>query len=380
MCGALMANEDLDLGENDNTEPNDFPPADRQIHTQAYDLSINTLKEQWDDHTLVIPKFQREYVWDNAKASRLIESLLLNIPIPVLFFAETEDAKYQIVDGHQRVYTVVRYLDNQFSLNGLKIQDEFKGLRFHQLPEREQRFLRTRTMRATIIGVDSSSAMKFEVFERLNTGGLALNAQEIRHGLNLGTFGDLLTELEKYPAFRSCLNVTKPRKRMVDQELILRFFALRDRLPLYRTPLVRFLNDYMKDHRNASASWIAEHRSTFESAMELVADVLGPAAFRVTDQSGKPAERAINRAVFEAQSIIFSVCDPMKARQNKAEVREQLGRLFSKDHFVDQIRRATGDRAKTYGRIQDVADAFSRAGVSVDLSSLGKVAYPTKSK
>ncbi len=99
-----MADDDeLELGERDDTDDSDFPPSDRQIHTQAYDLSINTLKEQWDDGTLIIPDFQREYVWDNAKASRLIESLLLNIPIPVLFFAETPEASYQIVDGHQRV-------------------------------------------------------------------------------------------------------------------------------------------------------------------------------------------------------------------------------------------------------------------------------------
>src|SRR5713101_1155740 len=169
-----MADEDLDLGERDDLDERDFPPGERLIHTQSYDLSINTLKEQWDDGILLIPEFQREYVWDNAKASRLIESLLLNIPIPVLFFAETPEAKYQIVDGHQRVYSVIRYLENQFPLSGLRIQSEFKGLRFHKLPEREQRFLRTRAMRAIIISADSSPSMKFEVFERLNTGGLAL--------------------------------------------------------------------------------------------------------------------------------------------------------------------------------------------------------------
>jgi hypothetical protein len=127
---AEVRDEDLDLGERDDTEQAEFPPSERLIHTQAYDLSINTLKEQWDDGILQIPDFQREYVWDNAKASRLIESLLLNIPIPVLFFAETADAKYQVVDGHQRIKSVVRYLENEFPLSGLRIQAEFKGLRF----------------------------------------------------------------------------------------------------------------------------------------------------------------------------------------------------------------------------------------------------------
>lgn len=232
---------DQDLGERDNDEPDDFPPADRIIHTQGYDLSINTLKEQWDEKTLLLPSFQREYVWDNPKASRLIESLLLNIPIPVLYFAETAEANYEIVDGHQRVYSIVRYLDNQFPLSGLRISQEFKGKRFHQLPTREQRFLKTRALRTIVINHDSSPSMKFEVFERLNTGGLALNAQEIRNAIYHGRLNDLLKELERGEKFRSCLATKRPRRRMVDRELVLRFLALRDDLENYRTPLIRFL-------------------------------------------------------------------------------------------------------------------------------------------
>lgn len=366
-----MAEEDLELGERDNSEPSDFPPSERQIYTQAYDLSINTLKEQWDDETLLIPDFQREYVWDNAKASRLIESLLLNIPIPVLFFAETPEAKYQIVDGHQRVYTIVRYLENQFALSGLRIQDEFKGLRFHQLPEREQRFLRTRVMRAIIIGADSSHAMKFEVFERLNTGGLALNAQEVRHGLNMGRFGKLLSELERDPAFRRCLRAPKPRKRMVDQELILRFFALRDRLPRYRTPLIRFLNDYMRENRDPSDQWLTERRLIFQQTMGLIDEVLGLSAFRVTNAAGRPTERVINRAVFEAQSLVFSACDADEARARAASLKKSLAKLFVDDEFDELIRRATGDRTRTLGRVQKTIAAFEAADVSVDLEILG---------
>ncbi len=108
-----MNDDDDDLGENDSEEALAWPPPERKVVTQSYDLSINTLLEQWDDETLVIPEFQREYVWDDRRASRLIESLLLNIPIPVLYFAETEDARYEVVDGHQRVRSVIRFLKNE---------------------------------------------------------------------------------------------------------------------------------------------------------------------------------------------------------------------------------------------------------------------------
>ena len=209
-----MADDDQDLGERDHEESVDYSDSERVIHTQGYDLSVSTLKDQWDDKILVLPDFQREYVWDNPKASRLVESLLLNIPIPPLFFSETEEAKHEVVDGYQRVYSLVRYLDNQFALSGLRISDEFKGLRFHQLPDRAQRHLRTRVIRAIIISADSSATMKFEVFERLNTGGVTLNAQEIRNAISSGKFNDMLHDLESDRNFRVCIGTPKRQARV----------------------------------------------------------------------------------------------------------------------------------------------------------------------
>src|SRR2546423_11676839 len=98
-----MTVADLDLGEFDSDEDIDFPPPERKVVTQSYDLSMQVILDQWKHETLMVPEIQREYVWDNGKASRLVESLLLNIPIPVLYFAETTSAKWEIIDGHQRV-------------------------------------------------------------------------------------------------------------------------------------------------------------------------------------------------------------------------------------------------------------------------------------
>src|SRR3982074_2992799 len=134
-------------GEEDFT----FPPAERRLVTQPLDLSVQTLIEQWENKLLLLPEIQREYVWDNGKASRLIESLILNIPIPTLYFAENLEAKYEIIDGHQRVRSIVRFLTNEFVLSGVAVLREYKGLRFHQLPEREQRFLKMRTLRIILI-------------------------------------------------------------------------------------------------------------------------------------------------------------------------------------------------------------------------------------
>lgn len=365
-----MRTADQDLGERDHDEKVEYPRSERNIHTQGYDLSLNTLKEQWDDGTLILPEFQREYVWDNAKASRLIESLLLNIPIPPLFLAETEAAKYEIVDGHQRVYSVVRYLDNQFALTGLRISSELKGLRFHKLPEREQRFLKTRVIRAIVISVDSSPTMKFEVFERLNTGGLALNAQEIRNAIYSGSLNSLLKELERTKAFRQAVGTTFPRKRMVDRELVLRFLALRGQLDEYRPPLVRFLNDYMLLHREPEEDWLAQRSNEFLSTIGAVASVFGKGAFRVIDGRGRPLERNINRAVFDAEMLVLSVADPKEAAAHKTQIRKSVGALFDDEVFTDAIQRATGNRARTLDRIRLLGKAVDEAGVAVQLGHL----------
>src|SRR5215469_11586977 len=130
-----MAEEDLDLNENDYDEEFEYAPAARRLITQSYDLSVNTLLEQWSDGTLKLPEIQRQYVWDNVRASRLIESLLLNIPIPVVYFSETEQVNYLVIDGHQRIRSIARYVRDQFALTGLKVLREFTGKYFSELPE-----------------------------------------------------------------------------------------------------------------------------------------------------------------------------------------------------------------------------------------------------
>jgi hypothetical protein len=290
----------------DDEEDFSFPPAERRVITQPLDLSVQTLQEQWTTKQLVLPDIQREYVWDNAKASRLIESLLLNIPIPVLYFAETEEAKYEIFDGHQRVRSIVNYLGGVYPLSGLAVLREYRGLRYLELPEREQRFLRMRTLRTILISIDSHPNMKFEIYERLNTGSISLNAQELRNSIYRGSFNDLLHELANFSPFRALIGTKTPRKRMVDEEAILRFFAMRERLATYKTPLKKFLNEYMGSVRSAESNQVNSYRSIFSRAVDVATTLLGQSAFRVLGSNGEPSEPAVNRALLEAQLLACS--------------------------------------------------------------------------
>ena len=362
-----------ELNEWDNDPPAPWPPPERRIQTQPYDLSINTLIEQWDDGDLIIPEFQREYVWDDSKASRLIESLLLNIPIPVLYFSETPDAKYEIVDGHQRVNSIVRYVKNSFPLKGLRIQDEFRGLRFDSLPKREQRFLKSRTMRVIVITAESHPDMKFEVFERLNTGSVALNAQEIRRAVYRGPTTKLLDELVQNRSFRLAIGRKSPRPRFVDQELVLRFLAMRANLGKYRPPLLRFLNEYLRSSNSSSSQSpsLQALADDFSRAADLVYTVFRENSFRLLDARGESAENNINRALFETEMLVLASTDPDEIVAKVNAVRQAMADLCQNSTYLDTVQRATGDRSRTFSRIMAFANSLSKCGFSVDYTALG---------
>ncbi len=352
---------DQDIGEMDSEEDFAFPPIERKVITQPIDLSVQTLAEQWHNKVLLLPDIQREYVWDNSKASRLIESLILNIPIPVLYFAETEEAKYEIFDGHQRVRSIVNYLDGIFPLSGLAVLREYRGKRFSQLPDREQRFLKMRTLRTILISIDSHPNMKFEIYERLNTGSIMLNAQELRNSIYRGSFNNLLHELAKLDTFRALIGTKTPRRRMVDEEAILRFFAMHARLGTYRTPLKKFLNEYMASVRNLDETQVAQQRDIFQKTCILTQRLLGSSAFRMLQPNGTPSESAVNRALLEAQLLACSWLDPASAPDPRVVKREIAG-LFRNEQFTDAVQRATGDRSRTLQRVRDTVAALQRAG------------------
>lgn len=346
-----------------------FPPDERKVVTQSYDLSIQTLSEKWADDSLVLPDIQREYVWDNPRASKLVESLLLNIPIPVLYFAETDDAKWEIFDGHQRIRSVVRFINNEFRLSRLAVLGELNGRRFHQLPGREQRFLLTRMMRAVVISTDSHPNMKFEIFERLNTGAIILNAQELRNSLYRGPFNDLLRSLVKDDAFRTCIGTAAPRRRMADEEFLLRFFALQAELDTYRPPLKKFLNEYMAAHQNAGRPTLDQHRRLFRRTIDRVESAFGANAFKATDSDGHATERTPNRALFDAQMLAFSwASSRADFAASRAKVIRQFSKLYDDEGFMDSISLATGDRSRTLARVRSSIRALRGAGINVRAS------------
>ncbi|MGW5785665.1 DUF262 domain-containing protein [Streptomyces sp. NPDC003757] len=339
--------------------------AERRLVTQPYDLSLATLADDIERQQLLLSiEYQRKYVWDRSKASRLIESFLLNIPVPVCYFAENPDGTYEVIDGLQRIQTVNDFLTDKFALRGISVLKEYEGQCFSDLPPREQRRLTSRTIRCIVITDDSHPDIKFDVFERLNTGSAMLGAQELRNCIYRGEFNSFLKDLAADPQFKTILGGIK-NNRMDYEELALRFFALHEELSAYRPPLRQFLNSYMRRYREQTPS--DEHVEVLTDTCSAIFEIFGSDAFRVM-RDGKLG--AFNKALFDSIAIPLAFADRDVAVVKAEEVRALRETLLQNEEFQTAIGRATADRTRMHGRIRMFADGLNRLGIPCTLPPL----------
>lgn len=341
-------------------EPLDLAVDDRKLVTQPYDLAVKGLSQDIETDRIKLKiEYQRKYVWDSGKASRLIESLLLNIPIPVCYFAEDEDGAYEVIDGLQRLTTISRYLDKKFALNGLSVLSELNGKRFDQLEPREMRRLENRTIRCIVITEDSNPDIKFDVFERLNTGAAMLTAQELRNSVYRGPFNDSLRGLAKEAAFTVLMGGTA-NTRMDHEELILRFFSLVEGVETYKPPLRQFLNSYMRQNRKTVPS--DAQIALFRDCCATIGHVMGDAPFR-----GVNSKNPVNKAVFDALMVATAYADRDEILEMAPQVKEALQHLTDDEGFKTAIGRATADRRRMLYRLRFAEDRLRSVGVTVEL-------------
>lgn len=356
-----------DTGSDVEPDPLDIIAGERRLATTAYDFSVDQLTSDVSKKRILLidVPFQREYVWDDAKASRFIESLLLNVPIPVCYFAENQDGTWEVIDGLQRSHSIVRFLAGDLRLRGLSVLGEHNGKSFNQLPARDQRRLETRTMRVVVITDESHPDIKFDVFERLNTGAVKLTPQELRNCIYRGDFNDALRELAKHSGFRTALGRSKDG-RMRDEELVLRFFALVADLAGYKPPLSQYLNEHMRTNRETQPDGASVR--LFEETMDSIAEVFSGTAFRALTE-GEPSSN-LNRALFDAVALTFAYGDRAELVSRKEEVRVIHRDLLANPSFLPLIGRATADRTRMHGRVTLFAEALSNKGFSIELPEL----------
>jgi hypothetical protein len=330
-----------------------IPPEQRRLHTETYDFSISTIYERLSvSKSIFIPEFQRRYVWTKAQASRLIESLILQCPIPVIYLSQEGDERLSVIDGNQRLQSIRKFLNNDFELTGLTAYPELDGLRFEELDPRFQRHIHNRTLRCITIMKDTHPQVKFDVFERLNTGAVELAAQELRHGLYHGKFVEWVGQMAKDPRWRELVRAGN-NKRMKAEEFLVRFLAFHTRLEQYEKPLANFLNLFTEQHRNAPANILTEFANLFERTITVITALFGDLAFAIFDpRESYKVLSPFNAALFDAEMVAVSRAN-LKPQQIKDGKRKsflaELGEMFYQEAFEQAIARATSDveRIKT---------------------------------
>lgn len=337
----------------------DLPVSQRRLITSSADFSVDTLVSMLRDRALVIPRFQRKYIWSERKASRLIESLVLQCPIPVVYLNRREDEILEVVDGNQRVTSLKRFIDGNFSLSGLTAYPELAGQEFDQLDMKLRRQIKNRTIRCVIIEPESNPKIKFDVFERLNSGSTPLSPQELRHGLYFGPFVEMLGSLASNSTFVSMCSLKNDR-RMKGDELVLRFFSLRDNFQNYQKPLSSFLSDYLALNRAMSEQEVQQRSEVFNAMIDFIKSLLGEHAFRI--RSGQGLVKKFNTAYFDAITVGFATSN-MPADGNGAisenAIRMALDAVAENDGFRASTLRATSDRNAIERRIEMVRNVFN---------------------
>lgn len=273
----------------------------KRIEFYLTEYSIELLAGKMRRGEFVVPAYQRAYTWEDQRKSRFIESMIIGLPIPFLFFWEMPDGKLEIVDGSQRLRSIEEFVLGDFRLGELESLTRLSGFKFSELPESRQRKINNRSIRGIVLNEHADKQARFDLFDRINTGSKIANKAEVRRGALTGPFMTLVEELSKLELFIALAPMSKKdldeRER---EELVTRFFAYADGLEGYRDRPAEFLFKYvatMNQKVEHDAELIERYRERFVSTMTFVQKVF-PYGFR----KGKTGN-ATPRARFEALAV-----------------------------------------------------------------------------
>jgi hypothetical protein len=301
--------EDMDKNNYENIRKSIEPFDQTKINIIEKKLNIDLVNKRLKhDEIDLMPDFQRKAgLWDIEQKSRLIESLMLRIPLPAFYFDGTEDDNWLIIDGLQRLTTFEEFfIDKTLKLENLEFLTDFEGCTYDDLPRTYIRRMEETEVILFIIQPGTPTSVKYNIFKRINTSGLELQEQEIRHALYQGQATQFLKKLSEKESFLEATCDSIRKERMKDRELILRFIAFRERgVEEYQGAIDDYLNETMKLINDYNKDNLQFLEQKFDQAMKLAHEVFEDRAFRKM-YSKKGRRNPINRALFETWSVCFS--------------------------------------------------------------------------
>lgn len=316
------------------------------------------LVDKFDAEEFYIPlEYQRNFVWSDEDCSYFIESVLIGLPIPYMFFADTEDGRTEIVDGAQRMNALASFVSDNLTLRGLTILTSVNGKTYSDLPVEVQRRFNNSSFRVVYLEEGTTFEVRQEIFRRINSSGIRLKSQEIRRGSMDGAFTSLVSNLSKNELFAELAPLSETaRKHYDDMELITRFFAYSDGYPSfegYRDRVAPYLDAYteaMNSTFEQHSELQKEYSMRFDKMLQYVRSGLGDLGFRKT-----PTGKSTPHARFEAISVGIDV-----ALRKNPDLTTQDMSWVDDDAFQILVRSDSANvKAKLKARIDYVADRLS---------------------
>ena len=337
-----------------------------KFSTYGGDFIVRQLMDMIAEKEIETPKIQRNYVWTLKIASRFIESILLDLPIPSIFLAKVESGKFIIIDGLQRLTCLYNYivkgtLNNKvFKLSSSKdIHKEWRGKAFSELKDEDKRKLKNKLLHAIIVEQKEPTNFDglFLIFERINTGGMQLNQQEIRNSIFQGPMNNLLHELNDYEPWRLMFGQSIPHARMRDIEMILRFLTLnsiesvsseKDSLKI-----VSKMNSFMADHRKSNEYELCAYKAIFCDTIDTIRGLFGDDVFRTNLQNLQITQK-FYATVFD--SIMIATAYAKKKNGSICSSSERVKELFSDDTFRSVCGAHTTDFVAVKTRVEKACE------------------------
>ncbi|MEY3870686.1 MAG: hypothetical protein RLZZ338_4580 [Cyanobacteriota bacterium] len=346
-----------------------FDPTQIRVDTRQLTIDLVLKRIKYNELELS-PDFQRKSVWNDEAKSRLIESILIRIPLPAFYLDATEDDKWVIIDGLQRLTALKEFIlekntEQQLRLNGLNYLRDIEGKSYQELPRNYQRRIEETQLTIYLIEKGTPTNVKYEIFRRINTGGMPLSPQEIRNALNQGEATKFIAELADMEEFKKVtkLDQSKRKLRATDQEFVLGFLAytLNDYHDFEKAESRdMFFHSVMKKlNEELSPQQINELKRRFKRSMKATYDIFGDRAFRKPSTESSPNStrlNPINQALFEVWSVSLSNlsdAELTKLQNKRDELTEKFTALVTRDkEFLKSISESRQKVTLRFSRIE----------------------------
>ena len=353
---------------------------ERTVKTQNIEYDLETLVKKIQKKIIKLnPDYQRNHRWDNKESSRLIESLILNIPIPIIYLSqdidvdeEVEDgvSRYSVIDGQQRLTAIYDFMKNNYALEGLEVLNPLNGAYYKDLPPFLVRRLEERTIKCLRIDSTVDPQVKYDVFERLNSGSVQLESQELRNAVYRGKFNDLIKKLAKNEKFMKLLNINIKHastdnkvKKMQDVECVLRFFAFGNyEIVNMKKSLKKFLSKQMDKFNACDENELKKMEEHFLTVIDYIYDNMGEKAFAKykVENNELKLQSKFNTAVYDVVIIAISEGMREKTLNFDNQIKDKILELYKNPKFIDCINGSTTDKSKISLRIEMMKEVLTQ--------------------